>query len=51
MVVAQSVCPEKCYATGDGWKTATVGEEATVTLHARDKNGREYEAMESSSYS
>ena len=42
-VVAQSVCPEKCYATGDGLKTATVGEEATVTLHARDKDGRECE--------
>ena len=42
-VVAQSVCPEKCYATGDGLKTATVGEEATLTLHARDKDGRECE--------
>ena len=42
-VVAQSVCPEKCYATGDSLKTATVGEEATVTLHARDKDGRECE--------
>ena len=40
-VVAQSVCPEKCYATGDGLRTATVGEEATVTLHARDKDDRE----------
>ena len=40
-VVAQSVCPEKCYVTGDGLKTATVGEEATVTLHARGKDGRE----------
>ena len=36
-LVARSVCPEKCYATGDGMKTATVGEEATVTLHARDR--------------
>ena len=44
-VVAQSVCPEKCYATGDGLKTATVGEEATVTLHTRDKDGRECEAQ------
>ena len=42
-VVAQSVCPEKCYATGDGLKTATVEEEATVTLHARDKDGKECE--------
>ena len=40
-VVARSVCPEKCYTTGDGLKTATVGEEATVTLHARDKDDRE----------
>ena len=37
----KSVCPEKCYTTGDGLKTATVGEEATVTLHARDKDDRE----------
>ena len=42
-VIAQSVCPEKCYANGDGLKTATVREEATVTLHARDKDGRECE--------
>ena len=42
-VVTQSVCPEKCHATGDGLKTATVGEEATVTLHARYKDGRECE--------
>ena len=42
-VVAQSVCPEKCYVTGDGLKTATVGEEATATLHARDKDGEGYE--------
>jgi len=41
-IVSQSVCPEKCYATGEGLKTATVGEEATVTLHARDKDDREY---------
>ena len=40
-VVSQPVCPEKCYTTGDGLKTATVGEEATVTLHARDKDDRE----------
>ena len=40
-VVSRSVYPEKCYATGDGLKTATVGEEATVTLHARDKDDRE----------
>jgi len=40
-VVSQPVYPQKCYTTGDGLKTATVGEEATVTLHARDKDGRE----------
>ena len=40
-LVARSDCPEKCYATGDGLKTATVGEEATVTLHVRDKDDRE----------
>jgi len=40
-VVSRSVYPEKCYTTGDGLKTATVGEEATVTLHARDKDDRE----------
>ena len=39
--VARSVYPEKCYTTGDGLKTATIGEEATVTLHARDKDDRE----------
>ena len=40
-VVAQSACPEKCYTTGHALKTATVGEEATVTLHAMDKDDRE----------
>ena len=40
-VASRSDCPEKCYTTGDGLKTATVGEEATVTLHARDKDDRE----------
>ena len=39
--VSQSVYPQKCYTTGDGLKTATVREEATVTLHARDKDDRE----------
>ena len=41
-VLSQSVNPEKCYTTGDSLKTATVGEEATVTLHARDEDDREY---------
>ena len=41
VVTGHSVCCCKSYATGDGLKTATVGEEATVTLHARDKDDRE----------
>ena len=40
-VVLRSVYPENCYTTGDGLKTATVGEEVTVTLHARDKDDKE----------
>ena len=42
-VESRSVCPEKCYTTGsgEGLKTATVGEEATVTLHTRDTDDRE----------
>jgi len=39
-VESQTVCPENCYTTGDGLKTAKIGEEATVTLHARDKDYR-----------
>jgi len=31
-VVAWADCPEKCYATGDGLRTATAREEATVTM-------------------
>ena len=42
-VVLQPAYPEKCYATGDGLETATVGEEATVTLHAVDSDGGECE--------
>jgi len=41
VVASHSVCCMKSYTTGDGLKTATVGEEATVTLHARDKDDRE----------
>ena len=41
VVTGHSVCCSKSFATGDGLKTATVGEEATVTLHARDKDDRE----------
>jgi len=42
-VVAWADCPEKCYATGDGLRTATAREEATVTLHAVDSGGGECE--------
>ena len=41
VVAGHSVCCIKSFVTGDGLKAATVGEEATVTLHARDKDGRE----------
>ena len=34
----------KSFAIGDGLKTATVGEEATVTLHARNKDDGECDA-------
>ena len=37
------VSPEKCYATGKGLEVATVGEKATATLHAMDKDGKECE--------
>ena len=35
--------PERCYATGKGVKVATVGEQATATLHAMDTDGKECE--------
>ena len=41
VVAGHSVCCIKSYADGDGLKTATVGEEATVALHTRDKDDRE----------
>ena len=41
-VVAQSPCPEKCYSTGDGLKSRTVGEPATITVHAITQGGKEY---------
>ena len=40
-VVAQSACPDKCYSTGNGLKSATVGEPMTVTVHAIDQQGKE----------
>ena len=44
IVTGNSVCCSKSFETGDGLKTATVGEAATVTLHARDKDDRECDA-------
>ena len=35
--------PERCYATGKGLEVATVGEQATATLHAMDADGKECE--------
>ena len=35
--------PERCYATGKGLEVATVGEQATATLHAIDADGKECE--------
>ena len=40
-----SVCCTKSFPTGDGLKSATVREEATVTLHARNKYDRECDAL------
>ena len=37
------VSPERCYATGKGLEVATVGEQATATLHAIDGDGKECE--------
>ena len=44
LVTGNSVCCSKSFATGDGLKTATVGEEATATLHTRDKDDGECDA-------
>ena len=35
------VCPEKCYCTGDGIKSAKIGELATFTVHAVDGSDKE----------
>ena len=40
-VYTHPVCPEKCRATGKGLEVATVGEQATATLHAIDTEGKE----------
>ena len=39
-VVAQgkSVCPERCYCTGEGIKSAKIGKLATFIVHAMDEN-------------
>ena len=36
------VCPEKCYITGQGRKSARVGEQSTVTVHMMDMQGTKY---------
>ena len=40
-VVAKEIDPPKCYATGDGMKVATIGQEATVALHTVNTEGSE----------
>ena len=45
IVAVYPVCCSKSFVTGDGLKTATVGEEAIVTLHARNKDDRESDAL------
>ena len=42
-VYTHPVSPERCYATGKGLEVATVGEQATATLHAIDADGKECE--------
>ena len=41
VVVAQSARPDKCYSTGNGLKSATVGEPVIVTVHAVDQHGKD----------
>ena len=41
VVEGQVVCDEKSYVSGEGMKTATVGEPTTVTFHAIDRCGKE----------
>ena len=40
-VIGNLACPEKCYCTGDGIKSAKVGELATFTIHAIDGSDKE----------
>ena len=42
-VYAHPVSPDKCHATGKGLKVATVGEQATATVHAVNAEGQECE--------
>ena len=42
-VYSHPVSPERCSATGKGLEVATVGEQATATLHAMDADGKECE--------
>ena len=37
-----SVCPEKCYSTGNGLRGGTVGKLASVTVHCISQVGKEY---------
>ena len=39
-IVITSICPEKCYATGEGVERAISGKVATFTLHTVDKDGK-----------
>ena len=40
-VIGNLACPEKCYCTGDGIKSAKVGELATFIVHAIDGSDKE----------
>ena len=42
VVQEKSVCPEKCYCTGDGIKSAEIGKLATFIVHAIDESDKEY---------
>ena len=41
-VCTHSVCPNKCHATDPGTQVAMVGELATATFHARDKERKKW---------
>ena len=41
VVEGHALCDEKSYVSGEGMKTATVGEPTTVTFHAIDRYGKE----------